>query len=165
MLNLYSVLKSNWKWTVTQMIFVVFGFGLGKFGFSFNWLMFLMTANMRLLSLKNELQKSDFSRIIRTSLNEEEIIRAQLGSSNIPSWVKFPDYESSEWLNIILKRLWPFFCEGFQGPLLRKLNEINFVDGLKIEEFQFGDIVNLNLNTPQTIISMRFPRYLSVSKV
>lgn len=141
--NINSILKS-WKWTVTQIVILVFGYGIGKFGFSFNWFVILITTNMRLLNMKNVREKSELSRIIQSQHTDEEILMAQLG--NIPSWVKFPDYESSEWLNIIVKRVWPYFVEEFEGLLLRKLAEINFINGLKVMEFQFGKIVKFDFS-------------------
>ncbi|ODN05770.1 Extended synaptotagmin-2 [Orchesella cincta] len=38
--------------------------------------------------------------------DEREIILARLGD-NLPSWVIFPDVERAEWLNMIIKQLWP----------------------------------------------------------
>ncbi|CAF4336251.1 unnamed protein product, partial [Rotaria magnacalcarata] len=38
--------------------------------------------------------------------NEEQYIKARL--DELPSWVFFPDVERSEWLNRIIKQVWPY---------------------------------------------------------
>lgn len=137
-----AIIESHWKWTATQVFIVLLSFICGKFGFSYNFLFFLVTANLRLLNLKKIRASTEMTRIIRGTHTDEEIIRAQLGTSNIPSWVTFPDYESSEWLNVILKRIWPYLINEYQEKLLKKLKDLKFADGLEIEELQFGSIVS-----------------------
>lgn len=139
---LNSLFESHWKWTVTQTAILVLSFLIGKLDCSFNCLLFLISTNMRLWNMKNVYVKSEISRIIRNAHTDEEIIRAQLGSENIPSWVTFPDYESSEWINEILKRVWPYLVSKFEEELHSQLNSLNFADGLEIQEFKFGSIVS-----------------------
>ena len=42
-------------------------------------------------------------------LDEKNAILARL--DEVPSWVHFPDKERAEWVNKILKQVWPYFCK------------------------------------------------------
>ena len=39
--------------------------------------------------------------------NEKDAILARV--EDLPSWVYFPDKERSEWVNIIFRKIWPYF--------------------------------------------------------
>ena len=39
--------------------------------------------------------------------NEKDAIRARV--EDLPSWVYFPDKERSEWVNVIFRKIWPYF--------------------------------------------------------
>lgn len=79
---------------------------LGYFGFSIAWILIAAfaylwrerTANMRKI-------KSDMIRAVQ--LDEKNAILARL--DEVPSWVHFPDKERVEWMNKVLKQVWPYF--------------------------------------------------------
>ena len=39
--------------------------------------------------------------------NEKDAILARV--EDLPSWVYFPDKERSEWVNVIFRKIWPYF--------------------------------------------------------
>jgi hypothetical protein len=39
--------------------------------------------------------------------NERDAVLARV--EDLPSWVYFPDKERSEWVNKVIKKVWPFF--------------------------------------------------------
>jgi hypothetical protein len=81
---------------------------LGYFGFSIAWILIAAfaylwrerTANLRKI-------KSDMIRAVH--LDEKNAILARL--DEVPSWVHFPDKERAEWINKILKQVWPYFIK------------------------------------------------------
>merc|ERR1719187_734025 len=80
----------------------------GYYTVSFGWLMaplfFLVLRDKR---AKEKKVKFDIIRSIANA-DEKEILQEIQRFSNLPSWVTFPDMERVEWLNKILKQLWPY---------------------------------------------------------
>jgi len=75
--------------------------------------------------------------------DEREIILARLGDS-LPSWVTFPDVERAEWLNQILKQLWP------------RIN--NFTYDLVVNTIE--PVLRDTLNTQYKLGSFRFEKII-----
>ncbi|CDQ56014.1 unnamed protein product [Oncorhynchus mykiss] len=53
---------------------------------------------------------------------EERNVQQSLTSSDLPSWVNFPDVERVEWLNKTVRQMWPYICQ-FVEKLLRETIE------------------------------------------
>jgi Ca2+-dependent lipid-binding protein len=65
----------------------------------------------------------------------------------VPSWVYFPDRERSEWLNKILKQLWPnlrvYLSNVFVEQVEPIINQYSmaFIGKMRFDEVDLGDIV------------------------
>jgi Ca2+-dependent lipid-binding protein len=127
----------DWKCTAIQLLFVIVSFGLGKFGLSSNWLTILIAGNLKLIELRNNRFKQVVTQISTDTINERDLILSRL--DDLPYWVTFPDYEKTEWLNRILKKLWPCAVDKL-NDLVSKIGTIN--DSVKITELKFGQSVN-----------------------
>lgn len=62
----------------------------------------------------------------------------------LPSWINFPDYEKTVWINTILERLWPYIdasasakVDEIVGPLMEK-NKPKFLKDLRLDKFTLG---------------------------
>jgi Ca2+-dependent lipid-binding protein len=69
----------------------------------------------------------------------------------LPSWVNFPDKERVEWLNKIIKQLWPYLSIYLKKTIIENIEPIinqysSFVDKIKFDEFDLGDIVRNQFN-------------------
>ena len=82
-------------------------------------------------------------------INEKDAIMARV--DEVPSWVYFPDRERSEWLNKILKQLWPNLRLYLSNVLIEQVEPIinqysmAFIGKMRFDEVDLGDIVCLVL--------------------
>ena len=86
----------------------IFVYLLGYLGFSIAWLVTPI-----LLSVLGDQWKMDKRKKLAAARdtvlgNEQAMIQGRMGLEDLPSWVFFPDKERAEWVNNILKQLWPF---------------------------------------------------------
>ncbi|XP_055547889.1 extended synaptotagmin-2 isoform X5 [Wyeomyia smithii] len=73
--------------------------------------------------------------------NEKEVILARLG--DLPAWVFFPDVERCEWLNRVLKQVWPN-ANFFAKNLIKESIEPNIqqaLAGYKLNGFKFDRMI------------------------
>uniref|UniRef100_A0A8C9VEA0 Extended synaptotagmin 2 n=1 Tax=Scleropages formosus TaxID=113540 RepID=A0A8C9VEA0_SCLFO len=90
------------------LIFPVYA--LGFLGFSFSWI--LIGAAALFWWRKNRREKtSRLDRALAYLELEETPVRQKLTTSELPSWVHFPDVERVEWLNKTVKQMWPYICQ------------------------------------------------------
>ena len=47
-----------------------------------------------------------------------------MNSDDLPSWVFFPDKERAEWVNNIMKQLWPYVNE-FVNNIMSLMNKMH----------------------------------------
>lgn len=116
---------------------------LGYFGFSTAWVMiglFVYMSNNEYKKIKDA--KKAFNR--HAVLNEKEAILARV--DELPAWVFFPDIEKAEWLNKIIKQMWPF-VGNYTKQLLKTTVEPQVQNSLpksltpfKFEKIDLGDI-------------------------
>ena len=86
---------------------------------------------------------------------EQEVLRDSAGLSfdNFPSWVAFPDCDRAEWLNVVLKKVWPHLgpvsntiakriIEPKISSVLKSLNvrslDLEMLSNFKLREFVLG---------------------------
>ncbi|XP_053697530.1 extended synaptotagmin-2 isoform X2 [Sabethes cyaneus] len=73
--------------------------------------------------------------------NDKEVILARLG--DLPAWVFFPDVERCEWLNKVLKQVWPN-ANFFAKNLIKESIEPNIqqaLAGYKLNGFKFDRMI------------------------
>ncbi|KAF7287123.1 hypothetical protein GWI33_002500 [Rhynchophorus ferrugineus] len=93
--------------------------------------------------LKSRLKRRDLHR--RIAANDEKDVIGSL--SNLPSWVCFPDMERSEWVNRIIKKLWPnvnnyvhdIIKDIVEAKMNKKLAKYK-LDGLVFEKLVVGSV-------------------------
>jgi len=78
---------------------------VGYLDFSPAWLLGgIVLSVMREKWRREKRTKRELARAI--ALNSEQVVLAKL--QDLPSWVHFPDVERAEWLNKMLKQMWPY---------------------------------------------------------
>lgn len=124
--------------------FLVYMFGY--YGVSFGWLMaplfFLVLRDKRAREKK---VKFDIIRSIANA-DEKDILQEIQRFTNLPSWVTFPDMERVEWVNKIIRQLWPYaghyvqdLCKFSIEPIIRTALEEYKLSGFKFEKIILGD--------------------------
>ncbi|XP_038058006.1 extended synaptotagmin-2-like isoform X2 [Patiria miniata] len=112
--------------------------GLGYFRFSWSWL--LLATVLMVWRERNSQQKHLTMELARRATqNEKETILSAV--NNLPSWVYFPDTERAEWLNKMVKQMWPFI-EGYVVTMLRDTVEPAVLKALPsyLKSFKFETI-------------------------
>ncbi|KAK6299958.1 hypothetical protein J4Q44_G00299910 [Coregonus suidteri] len=83
---------------------------LGYFEFSFSWLLIGLVIFFwwrRNTGSKN----TRMYRALAFFEQEERTVQQSLTTSDLPSWVNFPDVERVEWLNKTVRQMWPYICQ------------------------------------------------------
>ncbi|CAG7726678.1 unnamed protein product [Allacma fusca] len=135
---------SSWMFSFAKKCFVCgLVYSMGYFQISVGWLV----GPIVLLVVRDQWRRHhDSQRAIAAAAargDEREIVLARLGD-NLPSWVIFPDVERAEWLNQILKQLWPKI-NNYTFELVREVIEPPLRDALatsyKMGSFRFEKII------------------------
>ncbi|CAF1168043.1 unnamed protein product [Rotaria sordida] len=99
--DLISMIKRYLE--IVGLVLIVWIFGY--FQFSVSWILLIV-----FIYLFRKRQRAQFKErhkmLNEMNNNEEQYIRARL--DELPSWVFFPDVERAEWLNRIIKQVWPY---------------------------------------------------------
>jgi len=82
-------------------------FLLGYMGFSYAWIICLALAFHTYITTKGSAGSKTEMSAKCTRVHEKEIFKDSFGLESLPSWVTFPDVEKVEWINVILKKVWP----------------------------------------------------------
>jgi len=134
------------EWTVI--------FLMGFIGFSYAWILCFTLAYHGYVS--NKRQKKILTQTAsNTSRHEKDILQDCLQKESLPSWVVFPDTDRVEWINIILKKVWPNIGKLVQDIAKKlvepKINEIlkrislrginlEALSNFKLKDVQLGSI-------------------------
>ncbi|XP_062559406.1 extended synaptotagmin-2 isoform X2 [Armigeres subalbatus] len=135
--NVGSLLYSFAKKVVTVGII----YFVGYMGWSVAWLItpVLLSVAREQWRSKNETRRN----VAKASAlaSDKEVILARLG--DLPAWVFFPDIERCEWLNKILKQVWPN-ANFFAKNLIKESIEPNIqqaLAGYKLNGFKFDRMI------------------------
>jgi Ca2+-dependent lipid-binding protein len=126
-------------WTFGKILSLTFIYLLGRFQFSFTWLLPIFYKSIRDFLYKKD-EKNDTQ--VALWLDEKKVLLNKL--EDIPSWVLFPDFERAEWLNEILKQFWPKINHvvlQIVKELEPKLQRIELMKNFKFDKIHFGKIV------------------------
>ncbi|XP_065092584.1 extended synaptotagmin-2 isoform X1 [Ochlerotatus camptorhynchus] len=114
---------------------------VGYMGWSVAWLItpVILSVAREQWRTKNETRRN----VAKASAlaNDKEVILARLG--DLPAWVFFPDVERCEWLNKILKQVWPN-ANFFAKNLIKESIEPNIqqaLAGYKLNGFKFDRMI------------------------
>ncbi|XP_054162400.1 extended synaptotagmin-2-like [Oppia nitens] len=138
-LQLYNLSQQFLK-LFTKLCFIYI---LGYMGFSIAWILigvFIWTLRHKYFA--QIYQRISFFRQLAT--NEEPTITGAI--KDLPSWVYFPDSERAEWINKIVKQMWPFIDE-YVKTLIKSSIEPNiksalpdFLKSFRFERVDLGSI-------------------------
>ena len=130
----------------------------GLLGLSCAWILLFATLHLATAGVRQQARQR--SRISPSSSKAEEGKESEadllhsLGPDSLPSWVTFPDVDRAEWINVILRKLWPKFGDiGNQIVKLLvepKINEIMkrlSIKGLNLETLSAFKIKQLVLGS------------------
>lgn len=112
---------------------------LGYFDFSIAW----MITPLLLSVLRDQWKKEKRNRLTAAReaalTNEQTMIESRMRSEDLPSWVFFPDRERAEWVNSILKQLWPNINEYVRNILFKTVEPAvkSALEGFKLKGFKF----------------------------
>lgn len=117
---------------------------IGYFNFSYSWV--LVCIFLYLLRERNSSARKTKAEVIKAlGINERDAILARL--DEVPAWVYFPDKERVEWLNKILKIVWPNLRVYISTTMTNVIEPIinqystSFIGKIKFKEIDLGDIV------------------------
>lgn len=117
-------------------IFIYFAiYLLGSFEFSVLWIVLFV-----LLSMYRYDQATQVSR-------DEHVVVFQSLAEDIPSIGSYPDVERAEWINNVLKTLWPKikdYGERKLRDIQPKINKQKMLKNLKIERVDVGEVVRFH---------------------
>jgi len=112
---------------------------LGYFDFSIGW----MITPLLLSVLRDQWKKDKRNRLTAAReaalTNEQAMIEARINAEDLPSWVYFPDKERAEWVNSILKQLWPYVNDYVRHTLFYTVEPAveKALKGYKLSPFKF----------------------------
>ncbi|KER31423.1 hypothetical protein T265_02335 [Opisthorchis viverrini] len=92
--------------------------GIGYMGFSGAWVA-LGSVGYFFIKLARSRRAKLTSSLKAIGENEKQFIIQNFSVRDLPSWVYFPDVERAEWLNKVIKRLWPYICD-YATDLIRQ---------------------------------------------
>lgn len=118
---------------------------IGYFNFSYSWIM--LCVFLYLLRERNSSARQTKAKVIKAlGINERDAVLARL--DQVPAWVYFPDKERVEWLNKIVKTIWPHLrlyvsttMVDVIEPIINQYS-VNFIGKIKFKQIDLGDIVN-----------------------
>ncbi|XP_077993101.1 extended synaptotagmin-2-like isoform X7 [Glandiceps talaboti] len=113
-------------------------FLVGSFGFSLSWILVVFAVWV----YKDKTGKSKKLQMqIRNEVADDEKQAIQARVTDLPSWVFFPDVERAEWLNSIVKQMWPFLGDYVEN-VLRNTVEPSIKENLpsSLSSFRFEKI-------------------------
>ncbi|XP_063063168.1 extended synaptotagmin-2-A isoform X2 [Engraulis encrasicolus] len=116
-----SDLVRTWRQFAKTFMLIFPIYVLGYFEFSFSWLL-IGLAVLFFWRRNSGGKNSRWSRALAFFDQEERTFKQSLASSELPSWVHFPDVERVEWLNKTVKQMWPYICQ-FVEKLFRETIE------------------------------------------
>lgn len=126
-----------------QIVVVFVVYVLGRYNFSVGWLVPFVVSTIRDYSLrKREVSQAAIS--ATSSMNERDVIFSRL--DDIPAWVIFPDVERVEWINTIVKLLWPMINDlvvKLVKDFEPKINKKDHLESFKFQNISLGKIVSL----------------------
>ncbi|KAL7148596.1 hypothetical protein ABFS83_06G189500 [Erythranthe nasuta] len=122
----------------------ILGFGIGfPFGLFVGFYLFIYS------------QFEDVEDLVVKPLTELDTVALEDLMSDIPLWVKSPDYDRVEWLNKFISDMWPFLDKAICNIIRSTAEPIfaEYIGKFKIESIKFK---NLSLgNTPPTIHGLK----------
>jgi len=126
-------------------------FLLGYLGCSYAWIICLALAFHTYATTKGSAGSKTEMSAKCSRVHEKEIFKDTFGLESLPSWVTFPDVEKVEWINVILKKVWPnigqiskLVAKRLVEPKLNEILKRLAVKGINLEtvsNFKLKDLI------------------------
>ena len=144
-----SIIK-EYSPTLVKYVEWSFMFMIGYLGFSYAWIIcLLLTYHTYIVSKGSSTARTRLS--AQCSVNSEKDVFQScsgVGFESFPSWVAFPDFDRVEWINVVMKKIWPHIgqvsntiakkiFEPKINEVLQKMN-IKNISNFKLKEFILG---------------------------
>jgi len=126
--------KLSWRGLAAMTTYL-----LGYFNFSVAWMITpLILSALREQYKKEKRQKLAAAREAALN-NEQAMIESRMLLDDLPSWVYFPDKERAEWVNNIIKQLWPNVNMYVRKMLFNTVEPLvkNILKGYSLKGFKF----------------------------
>lgn len=113
---------------------------LGYYNFSLGW----MVTPLLLSVLRDQWKKVKRNKLAAAReaalTNEQAMLEARMGAEELPSWVFFPDKDRAEWVNNILKQLWPYVNMYVRDMLFKTIEPLvdETLKGYSLNPFKFN---------------------------
>ncbi|CAD5213567.1 unnamed protein product [Bursaphelenchus okinawaensis] len=125
---------------VTSGVLMLACWSIGYYGFSVIWigiLTLLYFIKTRMWVTRQEARLNMRKQILR----ERGLIGVGSTSDELPSWIRFPDTERIEWVNQVLRQLWPFISQ-YSAQFMREFIEPQVLEQMPspFKSFKFLDI-------------------------
>ncbi|XP_037311485.2 extended synaptotagmin-2 isoform X2 [Pungitius pungitius] len=105
-----GALTRTWVDVAKTFVLIFPIYALGYFEFSFSWLLIALV--LFFWWRRNAAGKRGrLSRAFAFLEEEERSVKQSVATSDLPTWVHFPDVERVEWLNKAVKQMWPYICQ------------------------------------------------------
>lgn len=127
--------------TVTQILVITSVFYLGRMNFSVGWIVPLLLETIRGYSQRRREVRVAITQAA-SSMYESSAILMRL--DDVPPWVLFPDVHRAEWINAIVKLMWPnvrSFVEKLLKDLQPKISKQAVMKNFKFITINLGEIV------------------------
>jgi len=112
---------------------------LGYFNFSIGWMVTPLLFSVLRDSWKKEKRNRLAAARESALTNEQAMLELRMDAEDLPSWVFFPDKDRAEWVNTILKQLWPYVNDYVRNMLFNTVEPAveTALKAYKLSPFKF----------------------------
>ena len=151
----FSIIKEYNPTMVKSLEWTII-FLMGYLGLSYAWILVLiLTYHTWIVSKKSSETRTQLSAQSSISSEKDVFQNSNVAFDSFPSWVAFPDFDRSEWINTALKKVWPHLgpvsntvakriIEPRINDILKRLNvksvNLETISNFKLKEFILGTV-------------------------
>ena len=151
----FSIIKEYNPTLVKSLEWTIF-FLMGYLGLSYAWILVLiLTYHTWIVSKKSSETRTQLSAQSSVTSEKDVFQNSNVSFESFPSWVAFPDFDRSEWINTVLKKIWPHLgpvsntvakriIEPRINDILKRLNvksvNLETISNFKLKEFILGSV-------------------------
>ncbi|XP_065062689.1 extended synaptotagmin-1-like [Rhopilema esculentum] len=127
---------------ISWMLALLLGVWLaGSCGLSFAWI--IISCVVLATFFKQRADRNVKRTLARAIANEKAAIKL---CPELPSWVNFPDVERAEWLNKVIRQVWPFVGKALDKMLRESVEPVlrtkvpSTLSGIRFDTIRIGDL-------------------------
>ncbi|KAJ0022849.1 hypothetical protein NQD34_014983 [Periophthalmus magnuspinnatus] len=133
-----SDITHTWVHFVKTFVLIFPIYALGYFEFSFSWLLI----GLVIFFWWRRIIGGKYNRLHRalSFFEQEERGVKSLTTSDLPSWVHFPDVERVEWINKTVKQMWPYISQFVEKLFHEKIEPSVKASNAHLSTFCFSKV-------------------------